>query len=120
MFFEQFYILCKSENTTPTEFVKNVLKLSSSKVTAWKNGSIPKYETLKAIAEHFDVTIGTLFDGKPNVADDDCPLSEEENELISDFRSLSDQGRKYIKEQMFMAKEVYKKQSVFDKNIKVG
>lgn len=49
--------------TTPTAFVKDVLHLSSSKVTAWKNGSIPKNEILIKIADYFDVTVGYLFDG---------------------------------------------------------
>ena len=49
MFYDQFDILCKKNNTTPTEFTTKILKLSSSKVTAWKNGSIPKYGILKSL-----------------------------------------------------------------------
>ena len=56
MFFEQLDMLCKSNNTTPTEFVRDVLRLSTSKVTLWKNGSIPKYEILLSIAKHFNVS----------------------------------------------------------------
>lgn len=47
MFYDQFEKLCKERNTTPTQFTKDILNLSSSKVTMWKNGSIPKYEILK-------------------------------------------------------------------------
>lgn len=68
MFYEQFSILCNEIGTTPTNFTTNVLKLSSSKVTAWKNGSIPKYDVLKEIADYFHVTIGELFDGRRNVS----------------------------------------------------
>lgn len=48
MFFEQFNKLCIANNTTPTRFTIDILQLSSSKVTAWKNGSIPLdiYRTL--------------------------------------------------------------------------
>lgn len=52
MFFEQFEKLCLNSKTTPTAFIKNVLGLTSAKVTAWKNGSIPKYETLNRIADY--------------------------------------------------------------------
>ena len=64
MFFDNFEKLCASIGTTPTRFTKDVLGLSTSKVTAWKNGSIPKYEILQAIADVFNVTVGELFDGK--------------------------------------------------------
>lgn len=126
MFFDQFSLLCQSENTTPTVFVTQVLHLSSSKVTAWKNGSIPKYEILNAIADHFNVTVGMLFDGKPSEsekndsANDSIVLSEEEERLILDFRNLSEQGQDYVRQQMFMAREVYKKQDVFKADLKAG
>lgn len=119
MFFEQLTRLCEAKNTTPTKFVTTVLRLSSSKVTAWKNGSIPKYEILNMIADYFNVSIGELFDGKKGSP---IELSEIENKLLSDFRSLSEQGKDYIQQQMFMAKEVYKKQNISTANIntKVG
>ena len=63
MFFEQFEMLCKKINTTPTKFTTDILKLSSSKVTAWKNGSIPKYGILQTISNYFGVSVGFLFDG---------------------------------------------------------
>lgn len=64
MFFKQFEILCEERNTNPTAFVRDVLGLSTSKVTAWKNGSIPKIGILQEIAKYFGVTVGYLFDGK--------------------------------------------------------
>ena len=112
MFFEQFSLLCQSENTTPTVFVTKVLHLSSSKVTAWKNGSIPKYETLNAIAEHFNVTVGMLLDGKQPVnqtENNSIVLSEEEKKIILNFRTLSEQGQEYIQQQLFIAEQIYKK-----------
>lgn len=107
MFFDQFAKLCAEQNTTPTKFVTDILHLSSSKVTAWKNGSIPKYEILNLIANYFNVSIGTLFDGKEKSPQ--IKLTDIEESLLSDFRSLSSQGKDYIRQQMFMAKEVYKK-----------
>ena len=64
MFFDNFDQLCASIGTSPTAFTRDVLGLSTSKVTAWKNGSIPKYEILQQIADVFNVSVGDLFDGK--------------------------------------------------------
>lgn len=91
MFFDQFSTLCKQNNTNPTQFVTNILHLSSSKVTAWKNGSIPKYEILHQIAKYFDVSVGYLFDGenaKTNASK--ITLSENEQELLEVFGKFTD------------------------------
>lgn len=87
MFYEQFEILCKEMGTTPTNFTVNVLKLSSSKVTAWKGGSIPKYEILQQIAKYFHVTIGELFDGKRKNSPSE--LTENEQKMLSIFSVLT-------------------------------
>lgn len=68
MFFDNFEKMCESIGTNPTRFTKDVLGLSTSKVTAWKNGSIPKYEILQEIADAFNVSVGELFDGKKEIA----------------------------------------------------
>lgn len=88
MFFEQFENLCRENGTTPTKFTTDVLKLSSSKVTAWKKGSIPKYEILQLIADKFNVTVGFLFDG--GFTNSDFNLSDNELTIIELFRKLSE------------------------------
>ncbi len=87
MFYEQLEILCKEIGTTPTNFTVNVLKLSSSKVTAWKGGSIPKYEILQQIAKYFHVTIGELFDGKRKSSPSE--LTENEQIMLDVFAKLT-------------------------------
>ena len=87
MIYKQLAELCESVGTTPTSFVKEVLKLSSSKVTAWKNGSIPKSEILIQIADYFGVTVGYLFDGKEKSST--VELSKEEQELLSIYKNVS-------------------------------
>lgn len=89
MFFEQFNKLCIANNTTPTRFTIDILQLSSSKVTAWKNGSIPKYKTLKAIADYFNVTVGSLFDEETLPPE----LTAEEQKLLDIYRTLSESNK---------------------------
>lgn len=104
MFYEQLEALCKEINTTPTNFVKTELNLSSSKVTAWKNGSIPKYEILNEIADYFNVTVGYLFDGgkKSSLSE----LTENEREIVKIFKDLTDtQQGKIIARAQIMAEQ---------------
>ena len=70
MFYDNFDKLCTKIGTSPTAFTKNVLGLSTSKVTAWKGGSIPKYEILQKIADVFNVSVGDLFDGEDEIPED--------------------------------------------------
>lgn len=65
MFYDQLKYLCESHNMTVTTFLKEKLNLSTGKGTAWKNGSIPKYEILHQISEYFDVPISYLFQDDP-------------------------------------------------------
>lgn len=51
---------CEENNTTPTALCKK-LNLSTSKVTAWKNGSVPKGDTLQKIADYFNVSVDYLL-----------------------------------------------------------
>lgn len=81
MFYDNFDKLCTKIGTSPTAFTKNVLGLSTSKVTAWKNGSLPKYEILQKIADVFDCSVGALFDG------DDIDVLCEKNNAPNDVRS---------------------------------
>ncbi|MCI5903521.1 MAG: hypothetical protein MRZ61_00065 [Oscillospiraceae bacterium] len=94
MWYEQFERLCNENGTTPTAFVINVLKLSSSKVTAWKQGSIPKIEILQQIATHFNVTVGFLFDGKEKSLSPE--LSNDKRELLELFDLLSEKEQGII------------------------
>ena len=88
MWYEQFDRLCNENATTPTAFVTNILGLSSSKVTAWKQGSIPKIEILQQIATYFNVTVGQLFDGKEKSLSPE--LSEDKQRLIYMYDLLND------------------------------
>ena len=89
MFYDQLSSLCKNEKMTPTAFVTEKLGLSSSKITAWKNGSIPKYSTLKEISRYFNVPISFLFFEK----DEESTF---EQRLLIAFRKLTEDGQKAV------------------------
>jgi transcriptional regulator with XRE-family HTH domain len=84
VFFDNFYSACKQKNTTPNGVAK-ILGISSGSVTSWKNGTLPKSETLNKIAEHLEVSTDYLL-GKENSLP---PLSDREQELLDLFRQMS-------------------------------
>lgn len=104
MFYNQLSKLCKRYKTTPTAFVTEKLGLSSSKITAWKNGSIPKYGTLEDIANYFQVPISYLFQ------EDDEQLSnvlkDDEKQLISLFKGLSEENKARVLERAAVLAEL--------------
>lgn len=59
-FYERLQICCNNSNTTVTALLKSV-GLSSSKGTAWKNGSLPKADVLYKIASALHTTPAYLM-----------------------------------------------------------
>lgn len=64
MFYERLNEMCSRKGIAVSSLVK-ALGLSTSKVTAWKNGTVPKGETLVKIADYFDLPIDYLL-GRTN------------------------------------------------------
>ena len=59
-FYNNLEELCKKKKITLAALARE-LGLSNSATTYWKRGSIPKYETLKKIADYFEVRIEDLL-----------------------------------------------------------
>ena len=80
--------------------------ISDRLIGYWRNGDkLPSAENLLTIANYFGISVDYLLTGKESSANEN-QLDEIETKLISDFRSLSPQGQDYIRQQMFMAREV--------------
>ena len=95
MFFDYFREICTKQNTTPTAVVKK-LGLSTGKVTAWKNGSIPKNETLQALANALNVPVCALFGGALPGDRKAAALPEDEAELLDIYRQLGKSGKRQL------------------------
>lgn len=60
-FFSKFESLCKAKGITPTHAARDI-GITQQAVSMWKKrGSIPKYETLKKIADYFETTVENLL-----------------------------------------------------------
>ncbi len=90
MYYERLNEICKQHGTTPTALLKK-LGLSTSKVTAWKNGSLPKMDTMQLISKELKVPISTFFD-----EDVPEPLPEDAAELLDIYRQLGKSGKRQL------------------------
>lgn len=63
----------------------------------------PSVETIQLIAKALGVTISELF-GESSSADS---YTAEERQMISAYRTLTAQGREYIRQQIYVATQLY-------------
>lgn len=94
MFYEYLKAICTMQNTTPTAIVRK-LGLSTGKVTAWKNGSIPKTETLCKLAESLNVPVAAFFGGA-YTRNAGSTLSEDTQELVEIYQQLNKSGKRQL------------------------
>lgn len=59
-FWENFSHICDVRGTKPTPLLK-AMGVAPNKVTAWKNGSLPKEDMLKRLAEALDCSVIDFF-----------------------------------------------------------
>ena len=81
-FYDIFELLCQKKGITPTGAARDN-DISQSVVGMWKKrGSVPKYETLRKLANYFDVTV-----------DDLVTENEHAEAIISHFKEKLDDGK---------------------------
>lgn len=72
----------------------------------------PTEETMAMIAEGLGCTVGYLITEHRQIKSQPEEMNASELTLLRDYRSLSSQGREYIRQQMVMALKVYPGESV--------
>lgn len=109
-FYERLAQLCQEKGFDVTkigQFVQvNGTPISTSAVSTWKSGVVPRNVTIKALADYFKVPVGYLTgQNEKNAAAhgdcdncsarDGCPcvLSAQEKELLRKFRGSSEDGK---------------------------
>ena len=92
MFYERFITLCSEHGTTPTAVAKN-LGISTSKPTAWKNGTVPNLELAFQVAKYFNVTVDYFV---RDASQGELEISSYELELLFKLRSLPPDKRKAL------------------------
>lgn len=94
---------------------------SVEKQLKFGNGAIKRFDTnspsidkIIALSNFLNVSVDYLINGDEASG----TFNETEIKLITDYRLLSNQGQEYIQQQMFIAKEVYKKANIPDSEVK--
>lgn len=92
MFYEIFTMLCNKKKISPTATLKEI-GVSTSKLTAWKNGSTPSVAVLILISEFFNVSIDYLVYGKERIVNEPerekiKSVDAKEQRLLNAFRAL--------------------------------
>lgn len=102
MFYENFTDLCKIRGFSPTSILQK-LNISTSKLTAWKNGSMPNASFVVLIAEFFNVSTDYLLTGKEKISS--LELTENEQRIIDIFKSLTETQQGQVIERAEMLSE---------------
>lgn len=85
-FAENLKRICDCRGTTPTSLLKE-LGLSTSKVTLWNNGSLPKYDLMRRLAEALNCSVQDFFAEQPECQNDPV-LTDDEQDILRVFRAL--------------------------------
>lgn len=87
-FAENINRICKARGVTLTAFIKS-LGMSTSKVTAINNGSLPKETEMVLFAEKLNCSVMDFFADEEDLKPKAVANDEDENDILRVFRSLS-------------------------------
>lgn len=87
--------------------------VSEGTVSRWESGDIAnmRRDKIASLAHILNLSPSVIMGWDSPKTDTDFSLSNDEKQLISDYRDLSTQGQEYIRQTMFIAKQTYKKSS---------
>lgn len=94
MFYMQLEQLCAKNNISISTFVVDKLHMSKGNIAGWRKGQVPSANTIKKIADYFDVTTDYLLTGKKP---ENVRVYDEEDNIVvldDDTRDLIDSLRK--------------------------
>lgn len=124
MFYERLKELCKEKGITPTALVKE-LGMSGGNLSKWKNGKIPKSDTISALAEYFGVSadyllgIDSLKEKSMTALDNpSLILSADEKWFILKLRELDKEGRTMVESTLIA--ETRRVETTKGKNVSAG
>ena len=103
MFYERLKKLCDERGLALTNVVVNELHMSRGKLSRWKNGNVPKGDTLSTLSEYFGVSTDyllgtdTLKEKSITILDDpELTLTADEKWFILKLRQLDKEGKAVV------------------------
>ena len=111
-FYKRYEKLCQEHGMKPQNpKMQEVVEASSGTISGWKKGVMPKTETVIRIAKYFGVTTDYLLCLSDSRNGKDT-ITEEEQLLISAYRSASTEGKFIIIQTCMNQKEASKSSAV--------
>lgn len=102
MFYDRLKELCDKKGVSLTNVVKE-LHMSTGNLSKWKNGNVPKSDTISALAEYFGVSsdyllgVESLKEKTMTILDNpDLTLTADEKWFILKLRQLDKEGRTVV------------------------
>ena len=108
IFYEKLINLCNKHRISLTYLVKK-LGYSTAVGTQWKNGAVPRPESVKKVADFFGVPVEYFNET------DESELDERERELLALYRSMN---IRYQAELLLKAYAVKAENDLFEENSK--
>lgn len=125
MFYDRLQELCKEHGIALTTVVVDILGMSRGNLSRWKNGAIPKSDTLSALSEYFKVSTDYLLGTAPikendKIESDDTSLilTKDEKWFILKLRELDREGRTVVESTLIS--EIRRLDSSKEDTINVG
>ncbi|GHV48062.1 hypothetical protein FACS189499_06730 [Clostridia bacterium] len=91
--------ICRENGTSLTGIVKK-LGLSTSKVSRWNEGSLPKEDIMLLLAKELNCSVMDFF-AEEEVAAPPEPMDEDEHDILRVYRSLSRRGKHEFMAQVY-------------------
>lgn len=100
MFYDVYERLCRKKGKSVTTACREI-GISANAPRAWKEGSVPRIDSLIKIAEYFGVTVEELQDEPPKEPIMLSPIiTEEEMRVVAQYRQLTAENREKAREYM--------------------
>jgi len=108
VFFAKLKKLCDERGISTYKACTDI-GLNRAAVAKWKNGSIPSGSTATKLAAYFGVSVDYLLDNEtkkaPTVSDERIDMSEVDVAFYGDYRELSDDDQKTIRDMVRLMRE---------------
>lgn len=103
--------ICKERGTNPTVAGERSGAGKEMVSNMKQKGTVPSIERFQLLAEYLGVSTSELL-GEPPPG---VSLTQDEQQILHDYRGLSPQGQEYIRQTMHLAVQAYKKSPDFSK-----
>lgn len=92
------------------EEVADKLSVSQKAISTWETGAKePSFSTLIKLADLYKVSIDFLLNHDTQMQVTTSDIGQDELSVLDTYRSLNPQGQEYIRQQLYLAGQIYKK-----------